>query len=62
MTTGSICAATTYDSAMLPALRDKSGRPAGPLRLLALLVVIGMLAIAAPALVILVRWTMDVFR
>lgn len=41
---------------MLPALRDDRGKPAGPLRLLAGLVVLGMLAIAAPALVPLLRW------
>jgi len=47
---------------MLPALRDSRGRPAAPLRLLAALVAIGMLALAAPALVELARWTIDVFR
>lgn len=41
---------------MLPTLRDHRGKPAGPLRLLAALVVIGMLTLAAPVLVPLVRW------
>lgn len=41
---------------MLPALRDARGKPAGPLRLLAVLIVLGMLALAAPVLVPVVRW------
>ena len=41
---------------MLPALRDNRGKPAGPLRLLAVLVVLGMIMLAAPVLVPLVRW------
>lgn len=41
---------------MLPALRDERGKPAGPLRLVAALVVLGMLALAAPAVVPVVRW------
>jgi hypothetical protein len=44
---------------MLPALRDARGRPAAPLRLLAVLVVVGMLVLAAPVLVPLLRWTTD---
>lgn len=52
---------TTYDFAMLPALRDSRGRPAAPMRVLAVLIVLGMLAIAAPALVVLARWTVDTF-
>ena len=36
---------------VLPALRDQRGKPAGPLRLLAVLVLVGMLMIAAPVLV-----------
>ena len=41
---------------MLPALRDHRGKPAGPLRLLAALVLVGMLMIAAPVLVPVLRW------
>jgi hypothetical protein len=41
---------------MFPALRDHRGKPAGPVRLLAALVLVGMLALAAPVLVPLVRW------
>ncbi len=44
---------------MLPALRDARGKPAGPLRLLAALVALGMLALAAPVLVPVVRWAAD---
>ncbi len=46
---------------MLPALRDSRGKPAAPLRLLAALVVLGMLAIAAPAVVPLLRWVSGTF-
>jgi len=46
---------------MLPALRDQRGRPAAPMRLLAVLVVLGMLVLAAPVLVPLLRWTMGLF-
>ena len=45
---------------MLPALRDKRGKPAAPLRVLAVLVVLGLLLIAAPVLVPLVSWAADV--
>lgn len=41
---------------MLPALRDRRGKPAAPLRLLAALVVVGMLVLTAPVLVPLIRW------
>jgi hypothetical protein len=41
---------------VLPALRDHRGKPAGPLRLLAALVLVGLLMIAAPVLVPLLRW------
>ena len=41
---------------MLPALRDARGKPAAPLRLLAVLIVLGMLTLAAPVLVPLLRW------
>ena len=47
---------------MLPALRDRRGKPAAPLRLLAVLVVLGMLLIAAPVLVPVLTWAADVFR
>ena len=43
---------------VLPALRDHTGKPAAPLRLLAALVVIGLLALAAPAVVPVVRWAL----
>ncbi len=46
---------------MLPALRDSRGKPAAPLRLLAVLVVLGMLAIAAPAIVPVLRWVSETF-
>ena len=45
---------------MLPALRDHTGKPAAPLRLLAVLVVLGMLVLAAPVLVPVLRWLTDV--
>ena len=41
---------------MLPALRDPSGKPAAPLRLVAVLVVLGLLGLAAPAVIPVVRW------
>ena len=41
---------------MLPALRDHRGKPAGPLRLVAALVALGLLMLAAPVLVPLLRW------
>ncbi|MDQ1643113.1 MAG: hypothetical protein QOJ90_2464 [Actinomycetota bacterium] len=41
---------------MLPALRDPRGKPAGPMRLLAALVVLGMLVLAAPVLIPVIRW------
>ena len=41
---------------MLPALRDSRGKPAAPLRIVALLVALGLLALAAPAIVPVVRW------
>ena len=41
---------------MLPALRDQRGKPAGPLRLLAVLVLMGMLLLAAPVLIPLLQW------
>jgi hypothetical protein len=44
---------------MLPALRDARGKPAAPLRLLAVLVVLGMLVLAAPVLVPVLRWAAD---
>jgi hypothetical protein len=44
---------------VLPALRDHRGKPSAPLRLLAALVVVGMLALAAPVLVPVLRWASD---
>jgi len=44
---------------MLPALRDKRGKPAAPLRVLAVLVLLGLLLIAAPVLVPLLSWAAD---
>jgi hypothetical protein len=44
---------------MLPALRDARGKPAAPLRLLAVLVAVGMLVLAAPVLVPVLRWATD---
>jgi hypothetical protein len=41
---------------VLPALRDSRGKPAAPLRIVALLVALGLLALAAPAIVPVVRW------
>ena len=46
---------------VLPALRDSRGKPAAPLRLLAVLVVLGMVAVAAPAVVPLMRWVSETF-
>jgi len=45
---------------VLPALRDHRGKPAGPVRLLAALVLLGMLALAAPVIVPLLRWASGV--
>lgn len=44
---------------MLPALRDSAGKPAAPLRVLAALVVLGLLGLAAPAAVPVVRWLLN---
>jgi hypothetical protein len=41
---------------VLPALRDARGRPAGPIRVVAALVAFGMIGLAAPVLIALVRW------
>jgi len=46
---------------VLPALRDHTGKPAAPLRLLAALVALGLLMLAAPALIPVVRWAIDLF-
>jgi len=40
---------------VLPALRDARGKPAGPLKLLAALVLLGMLALSTPVVVPLIR-------
>jgi hypothetical protein len=44
---------------MLPALRDRRGKPAAPMRLLAVLIVLGMLVLAAPVLIPVLRWATD---
>ena len=46
---------------MLPAMRDRRGKPAAPIRLLAVLIVLGMLLIAAPVLVPVLSWAADFF-
>ena len=45
---------------MLPALRDSRGKPALGLRVLAGLVALGMLALAAPAVVPVLRWLLTI--
>ncbi len=40
---------------MLPALRDQRGKPAAPVRLVAALVLLGMLALSTPVVVPLIR-------
>jgi hypothetical protein len=45
---------------MLSLLRDDRGRPSVTVRLLAVLVVLGMLLIAAPALMPVLQWARDV--
>ena len=47
---------------MLPALRDQRGKPAAPLRLLAVLVVVGMLVLTALVLIPMLRWATDLVR
>jgi hypothetical protein len=44
---------------MLSLLRDHRGRPSATVRLLAALVVLGMLLLAAPALMPVLRWAGD---
>ena len=44
---------------MLPALRDARGKPAAPLRLIAVLVALGLLLLAAPVLIPVLRWATD---
>lgn len=46
---------------MLPALRDRRGKPAAGVRLLAGLVALGMLMLAAPALEPVLRWVAGLF-
>jgi hypothetical protein len=41
---------------VLPALRDRRGKPNAPLRLLAVLVVFGMVVLAAPVLIPVLNW------
>lgn len=43
---------------MLSSLRDRSGKPAVVVRVLALLVLIGMLMIVAPGLLPMIRWAL----
>jgi hypothetical protein len=47
---------TSYSRQMLPALRDARGKPAAPLRLLAVLVVLGLIVPVAPLIVDVLRW------
>ena len=54
-------AGSSYSRGVLPALRDARGKPAGPLRALAVLVVLGMLVLAAPVLVPLMTWAAGLF-
>lgn len=44
---------------MLPALRDSRGKPTTALRVVAGLVAVGMIALAAPAVVPVVRWLLS---
>jgi hypothetical protein len=46
---------------VLPALRDRDGGPAVAVRVLALLVAVGLVALAAPAAVPVVRWLVGLF-
>lgn len=48
-----------YPGAMLRSLRDQGGGPNIKTRLVALLAAIGLLIVAAPAVVPLVRWIAD---
>jgi len=41
---------------VLPALRDARGKPAAPLRLLAVLIVLGLVVPVAPLVVDVLRW------
>jgi hypothetical protein len=43
---------------VLPALRDHRGKPAGPIRLLAALVLLGMIGLSTPVVVPLARLVM----
>lgn len=51
----------SYARRVLQLLRDDRGKPSLTVRLLAGIVVVGMLAIAAPALVAVLRWASDLF-
>ena len=51
--------ASSYARQMLPLLRDDRGKPSVTVRVLAGAVVLGMLLIAAPALVPVLRWASD---
>jgi hypothetical protein len=51
--------ASSYARQVLPLLRDDRGKPSVTVRVLAGAVVLGMLLIAAPALVPVLRWASD---
>jgi len=53
--TGAGDASHPYARVVLPALRDQRGKPAAPVRLLAALVLLGMLALSTPVVVPLLR-------
>jgi len=50
----------SYARVVLPLLRDDRGKPSATVRLLAGAVVVGMLALAAPALVPVLRWASEI--
>lgn len=52
----------SYAPRMLPSLRDHRGKPSAGVRVLAAAVVLGMLLLAAPALLPVLRWFTDLLR
>jgi hypothetical protein len=52
---------SSYARRVLPLLRDDRGKPSVTVRVLAATVVLGMLLLAAPALVPVLRWAGDLF-
>jgi len=54
-------AASSYARSVLPLLRDERGKPSVTVRVLALTVVLGMVLLAAPALIPVLRWASDLF-